>query len=92
MPASAADPPIPDPEETSTDANTWPIGTAVSLVHRPTYLKTADPLPMLRPPDLVGLGEVGEVVEQRPLGQVAVRFRRGTFLLAAASCASIQPD
>jgi hypothetical protein len=44
-------------------------------------------MPMLRPADLVGVDEVGQVVEQRALGQLAVRFRRGTFLLAAAACA-----
>lgn len=41
---------------------------------------------MLRPPDLVGIDEVGLVVEERALQQLAVRFRRGTFLIAAASC------
>jgi hypothetical protein len=58
-----------------------PIGAAVQLLRRPEYLKTADPMPMLRPPDLVDEGEVGQVVGQRSLGQLAVRFRRGTFLL-----------
>lgn len=51
------------------------------LRQRPSYLKTADPMPMLRPPDLIGVDEVGQVVEQRALNQLAVRFRRGTFLL-----------
>jgi hypothetical protein len=41
-------------------------------------------MPMLRPPDLIGVDEVGQVVEQRALGQLAVRFRRGTFLLDGA--------
>jgi hypothetical protein len=58
-----------------------PIGAAVRLLRRPEYLKTADPMPMLRPPDLVDEGEVGQVVGQRSLGLLAVRFRRGTFLL-----------
>ena len=39
-------------------------------------------MPMLRPPDLVATGEVGAVSEIRPRDQLAVRFRRGTFLLA----------
>lgn len=60
------------------------LGKAVQLLQRPSYLKTADPMPMLRPPDLVDLGEVGEVVALRPLGTVAVRFRRGTFLIDGA--------
>jgi hypothetical protein len=42
---------------------------------------------MLRPSDLIGMDEQGQVVEQRALGQIAVRFRRGTFLLAAGACA-----
>jgi hypothetical protein len=40
-------------------------------------------MPMLRPPDLVDAVEVGEVVGLRALEQLAVRFRRGTFLLEA---------
>ncbi|MCP9926903.1 NAD(P)H dehydrogenase assembly family protein [Cyanobium sp. CH-040] len=59
------------------------VGQRVSLRERPAYLKTADPMPMLRPPDLVDRDEVGQVVEVRALGLVAVRFRRGSFLLAA---------
>lgn len=59
-------------------------GCAVQLLQRPSYLKTADSMPMLRPPDLVDLSEVGEVVALRPLGTVAVRFRRGTFLIEGA--------
>ena len=39
-------------------------------------------MPMLRPPDLVAVGEVGEVVALHPMDTVAVRFRRGTFLIA----------
>ena len=39
-------------------------------------------MPMLRPPDLVSMGEVGAVTEIRPRDQLAVRFRRGTFLLS----------
>ena len=61
----------------------FPIGSQVRLRSIPTYLKTADPMPMLRPPDLVDTAEVGEVVGLRALEQLAVRFRRGTFLLEA---------
>ncbi|MFM7548211.1 MAG: NAD(P)H dehydrogenase assembly family protein [Cyanobacteriota bacterium] len=61
-----------------------PLGASVRLSSRPSYLKTADPMPMLRPPDLVDAGEVGVVVALRSLEQRAVRFRRGTFLVAAA--------
>jgi hypothetical protein len=39
---------------------------------------------MLRPPDLVDPSELGEVVALKALDQVAVKFRRGTFLFDAA--------
>jgi len=58
------------------------VGDRVCLLQSVPYLKTADPMPMLRPPDLVASGEVGAVSEIRPRDQLAVRFRRGTFLLA----------
>jgi hypothetical protein len=41
-------------------------------------------MPMLRPGDLVSPDEVGQVVGLRAADQVAVRFRRGTFLLEAS--------
>ena len=58
------------------------IGDRMRLKQQPAYLKSADPMPMLRPPDLVSTQEVGEVVGLHPLETVAVRFRRGTFLIA----------
>ncbi|MFN6353739.1 MAG: NAD(P)H dehydrogenase assembly family protein [Cyanobacteriota bacterium] len=60
------------------------IGDHVRLNGPVPYLKTADPMPMLRPPDLVDPEEIGVVVERRLRDQLAVRFRRGTFLLTAA--------
>ena len=56
------------------------IGDRLRLSQQLAYLKSADPMPMLRPPDLVAVGEVGEVVALHPIDTVAVRFRRGTFL------------
>ena len=64
-------------------ATAFALGSRVLLSGRPSYLKTADPMPMLRPPDLVDAQEEGEVVGLRALEQLAVRFRRGTFLLEA---------
>jgi hypothetical protein len=57
------------------------IGTQVMLSSSPPYLKTADTMPMLRPPDLVAVGEVGTVLEHKPGGYWSVRFQRGTFLV-----------
>ena len=67
------------------------IGDQVRLLQSPAYLKTADPMPMLRPPDLVDSGERGEVVGLRALEQVAVRFRRGTFLLESRQLEILKP-
>ena len=67
------------------------VGDGVRLAVAPRYLKTADPMPMLRPPDLISADEVGQVLELRPGGALAVRFRRGTFLLAAAELRRAQP-
>ncbi|MCS5690528.1 DUF3148 domain-containing protein [Cyanobium sp. FGCU-6] len=64
------------------------VGDPVVLAASLPYLKTADPMPMLRPPDLVVADEVGRVVEIRPRGWFAVAFRRGTFLIAAANLRS----
>ena len=58
------------------------IGDRLRLKQQLPYLKTADPMPMLRPSDLVSLDEVGEVIALHPLDTVAVRFRRGTYLIS----------
>ena len=65
------------------------IGASVRLADPVPYLKTADPMPMLRPPDLVDPEEAGVVVEIRARDQLAVRFRRGTFLLASSQLLSL---
>ena len=46
-----------------------------------SYLKTSDNMPMLRPPDLVAIDEVGEIISIKSPETVEVRFRRGTFLI-----------
>ena len=45
------------------------------------YLKTADAISMLRPPDLVSLDEVGVIMGIRPNNLLEVKFRRGNFLI-----------
>tara|TARA_B100000700_G_C14871622_1_gene773697 strand:+ start:656 stop:883 length:228 start_codon:yes stop_codon:yes gene_type:complete len=57
------------------------ISDLVSLKEKLSYLKTADPMPMLRPPDLVAVEEVGEVVGIESFNQIKVRFRCGVFLI-----------
>jgi len=67
------------------------VGERVHLAGALPYLKTADPMPMLRPPDLVASDEVGRVVEIRPRGWFAVAFRRGTFLIRGENLRSSTP-
>ena len=57
------------------------VGDTVQVVALPPYLKSADPMPMLRPPDLLEVGEEGVVIDRRPGEYWGVRFARGSFLL-----------
>ncbi len=57
------------------------IGDKVFLAVPVPYLKTADTMPMLRPPDLVSQDETGQIVGLNTLNTAEVRFRRGTFLI-----------
>ena len=59
------------------------IGSKVRVVLLPPYVKTADPMPMLRPPDVIHLDEEGIVLDRRPGGYWGVKFARGAFLLDA---------
>ena len=68
------------------------IGDQVRLVRPQTFLKTADPMPMLRPPDLVAHGEIGRVTALLPADTAAVRFARGTFLLSCAQLMVVADD
>ena len=38
-------------------------------------------MPMLRPPDLLQVGDVGRVMDRRPSGYWGIRFDRGEFLI-----------
>ena len=57
------------------------VGDRITIVSQPPYLKSADPMPMLRPPDLVKLGDEGTVFSRRPGGYLGIRFDQGTFLI-----------
>ena len=53
----------------------------VKLIAPVSYLKTSDNMPMLRPPDLVAIDEIGEILSIKSLDSVEVKFRRGAFLI-----------
>ena len=57
------------------------INQKVKLIAPLPYLKTSENMPMLRPPDLVAIDEVGEVLSLKSPETVEVKFRRGKFLI-----------
>lgn len=57
------------------------VGAKVKLIARPPYLKTAEPMPMLRPSDILEIGEEGTVLDRRPGDYWGIRFARGAFLM-----------
>jgi hypothetical protein len=62
-------------------ASEFSVGDQVRLAAQPPYFKTADPMPMLRPPDTLQMGAEGVVVDRRPGGYWGVKFDRGSFLV-----------
>ena len=57
------------------------IKNKVKLIAPVSYLKTSDNMPMLRPPDLVAIDEIGEIIAIKSPETVEVKFRRGSFLI-----------
>ena len=57
------------------------IQDKVKLKNPLPYLKTSDNMPMLRPPDLVAIDEVGEIIAIKSPDTVEIKFRRGSFLI-----------
>ncbi len=61
--------------------STIKVGDRVKLIALPPYIKTAEPMPMLRSPDILEIGAEGAILARRPGGYYAVRFPNGSFLL-----------
>ena len=57
------------------------VGDRVRLIALPAYIKTAEPMPMLRSPDVLTVGEEGVIIDRRPGNYYGIRFDRGSFLL-----------
>ncbi len=66
------------------------VGSKVRVVALPPYVKTADTMPMLRPPDVIQIGEEGIVLDRRPGGYWGVRFSRGAFLIDSQYIESVE--
>ena len=57
------------------------IKDKVKLKNPLSYLKTSENMPMLRPPDLVAIDEIGEITSIKSPNTVEIKFRRGSFLI-----------
>jgi Protein of unknown function (DUF3148) len=57
------------------------IGATVCLAIQPPYLKTAEPMPMLRPGQLIRVGTIGIITARQPGEHWVVKFDRGSFLI-----------
>ena len=68
------------------------VGDKVALQVPLPYLKTADSISMLRPPDLVSLDEVGLIIGIRPNDLLEVKFRRGNFLIPSERLKILDDD
>ncbi len=68
-------------QNTNKMSKEFAIGSKVRVIALPPYIKTAEPMPMLRPPDVIHIGEEGIVIDRRPGGYWGIRFTRGAFLL-----------
>jgi hypothetical protein len=64
-----------------TESKEFAVGDRVRVTALPPYVKTAEPMPMLRPPNVIRVGEEGVVLDRRPGGYWGVRFSRGAFLM-----------
>ena len=57
------------------------IKDKVRLKNPLSYLKTSENMPMLRPPDLVAIDEVGEIIAIKSPDTVEIKVRRGSFVI-----------
>lgn len=67
--------------ESVSESKEFAVGDRVRVVALPPYVKTAEPMPMLRPSSVIQLGEEGIVLDRRPGGFWGIRFSRGAFLM-----------
>ena len=65
------------------------IKDKVKLIAPVSYLKTSDNMPMLRPPDLVAIDEIGEILSIKSPDTLEIKFRRGSFLIDVDKVAKI---
>ena len=67
------------------------VNQKVKLIAPLPFLKTSENMPMLRPPDLVAIDEIGEVLSIKSPETVEVKFRRGNFLIDVDKLEKVEP-
>lgn len=68
------------------------IRQKVRVIAIPPYVKTAEPMPILRPSSVIKLGEVGIVIDRRPGGYWGVLFSKGAFLMDSQYLEAVEPS
>jgi hypothetical protein len=71
---------------------TFQVGDRVQLKEPPPYIKTAEPIPMLRPASLVQVGEEGIILARKPGNTWSIRFQKGAYLLEEQYLAKVVAD
>jgi hypothetical protein len=56
-------------------------GDRVQIIAIPPYVKTAEPMPMMRPATVITLGEIGTLLKRQPGNDWSVRLENGAYLL-----------
>jgi Protein of unknown function (DUF3148) len=67
-------------------------GDRVRVIALPAYVKTAEPMPMLRPPNVIKLGEEGTILARQPGDFWSVRLEKGAFLMEAQYLEAIKGE
>jgi len=57
------------------------VGDKIRVIKLPPYLKTAEPMPMLKSASELAMGEEGVILSPKPRGYWAIRFTQKAFLL-----------
>ena len=70
------------------EVTSFKAGDRIKVTALPAYIKTAEPMPMLRSPDILTIGEEGTIMDRRPGGYYGIRFPSGSFLLESQYFAS----
>lgn len=70
------------------EVTSFKAGDRIKVTALPAYIKTAEPMPMLRSPDVLTIGEEGTIIDRRPGGYYGIRFASGSFLLESQYFAS----